>query len=461
MEKMKKLLLVDDDESLCRVLEHQLNEKDFLVTTANNGKEGLKKFENDRFEIVVTDIAMSEMGGMELLKRIREKDTSAVVILITAFGTVENAVEACRSGADDYITKPFSIEQLYFVIEKALRQRQLEKENLSLKAQLDKKFGLKAIVGQSVSMQEVYRLIQKVAPTDTTVLIQGESGTGKELVARAIHTLSSRKGFPFVPVDCAAIPENLLESELFGHVKGSFTGAIKNRKGKFETAEGGTLFLDEIGDLKESLQAKLLRTLQEKQIVKVGSNHPVPVNVRIIAATNQNLDQAVSESRFRQDLYYRIAVFTINIPPLRERREDIPELIDHFVKKYAKEKTMIVEKEVYQFLISYHWPGNVRELENVIERATVLADGDRIQLKDLPENLLNKQFKKEIMESDQTLATIEKQAILKALKKANGNQSQAARMLGIPRHMLLYRMKKWGIQFYLWIVFRMAYTLYL
>ncbi len=446
MEKRKKLLLVDDDKSLCRVLEHQLKEEGFTVTTATDGKEGLEKFENDKFEVVVTDIAMSGMGGMELLKRIRAKDTSAVVILITAFGTVENAVEACHSGADDYITKPFSIEQLRFVIEKALRHRKLEKENLSLRAQLDKKFGLKAIVGQSVSMQEVYRLIQKVAPTDTTVLIQGESGTGKELVARAIHTLSPRKGYPFVPVDCAAIPENLLESELFGHVKGSFTGAIKDRKGKFETAEGGTLFLDEIGDLKENLQAKLLRTLQEKQIVKVGSDHPVPVNVRIIAATNKNLHQAVSESRFRQDLYYRIAVFTITLPPLRERREDIPQLIDHFVKKYAKGKAMTVEKEVYQLMMSYDWPGNVRELENVIERATVLADENRVRLEDLPENLLNRSSGEKIVELDQTLETIEKQAIIRVLKKSKGNQSQAARILGIPRHVLLYRMKKWGIQ---------------
>lgn len=446
MEKRKKLLLVDDDKSLCRVLEHQLKEEGFTVTTANDGKEGLEKFENDKFEIVVTDIAMSGMGGMELLKRIRAKDTSAVVILITAFGTVENAVEACHSEADDYITKPFSIEQLRFVIEKALRQRQLEKENISLRAQLDKKFGLKAIVGQSVGIQEVYRLIQKVAPTDTTVLIQGESGTGKELVARAIHTLSPRKGYPFVPVDCAAIPENLLESELFGHVKGSFTGAIKDRKGKFETAEGGTLFLDEIGDLKENLQAKLLRTLQEKQIIKVGSDHPMPVNIRIIAATNKNLEQTTSESRFRQDLYYRIAVFTINLPPLRERREDIPELIDHFVRKYAKGKAVTVEKEVYQTMTSYDWPGNIRELENVIERATVLADENKVQLKDLPENLLNSSSGKKIVESDQTLETIEKQTIIRALKKSKGNQSQAARILDIPRHVLLYRMKKWGIQ---------------
>jgi len=446
MEKRKKLLLVDDDKSLCRVLEHQLKEEGFTVTTANDGKEGLEKFENDKFEIVVTDIAMSGMGGMELLKRIRAKDTSAVVILITAFGTVENAVEACHSEADDYITKPFSIEQLRFVIEKALRQRQLEKENISLRAQLDKKFGLKAIVGQSVGIQEVYRLIQKVAPTDTTGLIQGERGTGKELVARAIHTLSPRKGYPFVPVDCAAIPENLLESELFGHVKGSFTGAIKDRKGKFETAEGGTLFLDEIGDLKENLQAKLLRTLQEKQIIKVGSDHPMPVNIRIIAATNKNLEQTTSESRFRQDLYYRIAVFTINLPPLRERREDIPELIDHFVRKYAKGKAVTVEKEVYQTMTSYDWPGNIRELENVIERATVLADENKVQLKDLPENLLNSSSGKKIVESDQTLETIEKQTIIRALKKSKGNQSQAARILDIPRHVLLYRMKKWGIQ---------------
>ena len=445
MKKKLTILLIDDDDSLCRVLEHQLKEEGFLVTTASNGRDGLENFEKRSYDVVVTDLAMPDMDGLEVLRNIRVKDNRVVVVLITAFGTVENAVEACNMGADDYITKPFSIEQLRFIIEKALRYRQIESENVSLKAQLDKKYGLEALVGQSVGMQDVYRLIQKVAPTDTTVLIQGESGTGKELVARAIHVLSARKSHPFVPVDCAAIPETLLESELFGHERGAFTGAVKDRRGKFESAEGGTLFLDEIGDLKEEMQAKLLRTLQEKQIAKVGSEKPIYVDVRIIAATNRDLAQAVQNGTFRQDLYYRLAVVIINIPPLRERREDISGLVDHFIEEYKREKTITVEKEVYRMLMRHDWPGNVRELENVVERALVLTDDDTIGVKDLPESLMS--TKSMISpQKNQTLEEIERKAIENALKEVNENQTRAAKILGIPRHVLLYRMKKWGIK---------------
>ncbi len=445
MNKQIHILLIDDDRSLCRVLEHQLTEEGFKVTIANNGKQGLALFGKERFDCVVTDLAMPDIDGMEVLRKIRSKDTEVIVILISAYGTIEGAVEACRVGADDYITKPFGIEQLRFVIEKALRFRQLERENVALRVQLETKYGIEGLAGQSVVMQELYRLIQKVAPTDATVLIQGESGTGKELVAKAIHALSHRKAQPFVPVDCAAIPETLLESELFGHVKGSFTGATKDRKGKFETAEGGTLFLDEIGDMKEEMQAKLLRSLQEKQIIKVGSDRPVPVNVRIIAATNQDLAQAVQESRFRQDLFYRLSVVVIAVPPLRERREDIRLLVDHFIHKYGQGRKIVVEKEGYQKLMAREWPGNVRELENAVERALVLAEGDTIFAKDLPDNFLITSQSVSVPE-DKTLVEIEKRAIIEALRKAHGNRSEAARLLGIPRHALLYRIKKWGIK---------------
>ena len=444
MKKSVRILLIDDDESLCRVLDHQLKEEGFIVKSALKGREGLSYFEKDHFDVVITDLAMPDIGGMEILREIRSKDNRTVVILITAYGTVENAVEACNKGADDYVTKPFGIEQLRFVIEKALRFRELERENVSLKVQLSDKYGLQSFVGQSVGLQEVYRVIQKVAPTDTTVLIQGESGTGKELVARAIHALSARKGHPFIPVDCAAIPETLIESELFGHVKGAFTGALKDRRGKFELAEGGSLFLDEIGDLKEELQAKLLRTLQERQIEKVGSDRSLPINVRIIAATNRDLALAVQESSFRQDLYYRLAVVVIQIPPLRDRREDIPELVDHFISKYARERKITIEKDVYRILMGYDWPGNVRELENVVERAIVLADDHVIRGRDIQEHQMRKPFQDTFRE-DQTLEAIERKAIVDALRNVNGNQSQAARHLGIPRHVLIYRMKKWGI----------------
>ncbi len=444
MKGSVRILLIDDDESLCRVLEHQLKEVGFIVQSALKGKEGLAQFEKGRFDVVITDLAMPDLGGMEILREIRSKDNRTVVILITAYGTVENAVEACKMGADDYVTKPFGIEQLRFVIEKAYRFRELERENVSLKAQLGDRYGLETFVGQSVGLQEVYRLIQKVAPTDTTVLIQGESGTGKELVARAIHALSARKGQPFVPVDCAAIPETLIESELFGHVKGAFTGALRDRRGKFELAEGGSLFLDEIGDFKEELQAKLLRTLQERQIEKVGSDQSDPVNVRIIAATNRDLALAVRESSFRQDLYYRLAVVVIQIPPLRDRREDIPELVDHFMQKYAGEKKVTVDKDVYRVLMGYDWPGNVRELENTVERALVLADDSIIRVRDVQE-YHSRMTSSGAHYQNQTLEAIEKKAIVDALRNAHGNRSQAARNLGIPRHILLYRMKKWEI----------------
>jgi DNA-binding NtrC family response regulator len=440
-----KILLIDDDESLCRVLEHQLKEEGFQVTAVLRGKEGLEYFNNERFDCVITDITMPDIGGLDILREIRARDNQTVIILITAYGTVENAVEACQMGADDYITKPFGIEQLRFVIEKAQRFRQLEKENVSLRAQLDKRFRGAGLVGQSVPMQEVYRVIQKVSHADTTVLIRGESGTGKELVARAIHAASSRKGYPFVPVDCAAIPENLLESELFGHIKGSFTGAIKDRKGKFETAQNGTLFLDEIGDMKVELQAKLLRTLQEKEIVKVGSDSSIPVNVRIIAATHQDLARAVKNDEFRQDLYYRLAVVVIHVPPLRERMEDIEPLADHFLKKYAGNRKLTVNKEVYKKLMAHNWPGNVRELENTIERAMVLLDGNTIRVKDIPDNFELK-LQDEPLPEGGTLEEVEKRAIINAIRKTNGNQSEAARALGIRRHVLLYRMKKWNIR---------------
>ncbi len=444
-EKKTTLLLIDDDTSLCRVLEHQLNEEGYVVTSASGGREGLALHGKEHFDIVVTDIAMPDMSGMQVLEEVRSRDTDTIIILITAYGTVEEAIRACRMGADDYITKPFGIEQLLFVIEKARQLKKLENENISLKAELEQRFGLENLVGGSVAMQEVYRLINKVAATDTTVLIQGESGTGKELVARAVHTLGKRKGKLFVPVDCAAIPDTLIESELFGHEKGAFTGAYKDRKGKFESAGEGTIFLDEIGDLREELQAKLLRVLQEKRISRVGSDMSIPVDVRIISASNRDLQQAVLDGNFRKDLYYRLAIIVIDLPPLRQRREDIPALTRYFLNRYAGKRKMYIEDTALEKLKKYDFPGNVRELENIIERAVVLAEGGSITLHELPGQLSGDSIS---LQSGEVLGLeeIEKRAVTTALRKSAGNQTKAAELLNIPRHMLLYRMKKWNLK---------------
>ena len=445
-----KVLVIDDDVNLGKVISFQLSQSGYEVDTATSGGQGLQLFRAHDYDIVISDIQMPDLSGIDLLKKIRRENEQVIVIMITAYGSVDNAVEACNLGADDYLTKPFGKEQLLFTIEKAVRFRQLQTENQRLKNDLSEKFNVDNMVAKSGAMQEVLRTTHKLAQSEANVLIMGESGTGKEIIARAIHYNSRRKDKPLVTVNCPSVPGNLLESELFGHVRGAFTGAIKDRKGKFEEADGGTIFLDEIGDLQLDLQAKLLRVLQEQEFSRLGESKVIKVDVRVIAATNRDLFQLVQEGKFREDLYYRLSVVPIVLPPLRKRVEDIPYLVDFFLQRYAPDKKIRLSDDVYPALMSYHWPGNIRELENLTERLLALASGDVITLDDLPGYIV-KPIENTMPAAEKTsgesysLEEIEKNAIIQALEKANGNQTQAARLLQIPRHVLLYRMKKFGL----------------
>ncbi|GAB4380321.1 MAG: sigma-54 dependent transcriptional regulator [Calditrichia bacterium] len=445
------VLLIDDDFNLSKVLSYQLEKNGYTVVTANSGREGLRLFEKQDFDIVLTDIRMPDISGIQVLQEIRKQNPQIIIIMITAYGSVENALEACRLGADDYITKPFGQEQLLFVIEKALRFRQLQQENIQLREELESRFQFGNMIVKSAAMENVIRIASRVAQSDATVLLLGESGTGKELLAKAIHYNSSRKDKPLITVNCPSIPDNLLESELFGHTRGAFTGAIKDRKGKFQLADGGSIFLDEIGDLGENVQAKLLRVLQEHEIERLGDSTPIQVDVRVIAATNKNLKQLMKEGRFREDLYYRLSVIPITIPPLRERKEEIPYLVEHFVQKFSKGRRILLDKNVLEIFQKYHWPGNVRELENAIEHATVLADSNTLTAEHLPSYLAHLAVREMPLVSEKSpetlsLMQIEARAIRQALQATGGNQTRAAELLKIPRHVLLYRMKKLGIR---------------
>lgn len=444
-------MLIDDDINLCKVLAYQLEKNGFIVRTVNNGNDGLKLFNKESFDIVITDIQMPDISGIDVLRNIRRENEKVVIIIITAHGSVENAIEACKLGANDYLTKPFGQEQLLFIIEKAVQIQQLQNENALLKQEVAGKYKFDNMVADSARMQEVLKLTIQVARSNATVLITGESGTGKELIARAIHYNSPRKEKPLITVNCPSIPENLIESELFGHVKGAFTGAIKDRKGQFEQADGGSIFLDEIGDLREDLQAKLLRVLQEHEFQPVGGSKTIKVDVRIIAATNRNLELLVKQKRFREDLYYRLNVVPIIISPLRERKEDIPFLIDFFVKKYSEGRKFKVSSEAIKTLQNYEWPGNVRELENIIERILALATDSEITIANIPEYISGRFYEPSgttinIPEEGIALDTVERMVIKEILQRTGGNRSKTARMLQIPRHVLLYRLKKFGLE---------------
>jgi two-component system NtrC family response regulator len=448
---MNRVLLIDDDINLCKVIAHQLKKNGFEVATADSGEAGLLRFRKEDFDIVLTDIQMPDISGIQVLKEVRRRNRQVVIIIITAHGSIDNALEACRLGADDYLTKPFGKEQLLFAIEKAVRLRKLQHENTQLRQELTGKYRFDNLVARSSKMEDVLHMAGQVAASDATVLIMGESGTGKELIARAIHYNSPRKNKPLVTVNCPSIPDNLLESELFGHVKGAYTGAIKDRKGKFELADGGTIFLDEIGDLREDVQAKLLRVLQEHEIERLGDSKTIKVDVRVIAATNKNLERLVQGGEFREDLYYRLSVVPITIPPLRERKEEIPYLVDFFITRYSKDRKFVVDPEVISVLQQYDWPGNIRELENAIERAVVLSTDNRITPESLPAHFQTPEKKEtgsplKFPQEDLSLEEVEKQVILEALERAGGNRSRAARLLKIPRHVLLYRLKKFGLE---------------
>ncbi len=439
-----RILLIDDDLSLSAVISHQLQSMGFTVATSNAGTEGLKVFRSSPFDLVLLDLQMPDMSGMDVLRQIRVVDSEIIVILITAYGTVESAVEACQKGANDYLTKPFAKEQLRFAMEKALRMRELERDNLRLHEELADKYRFGNIVTQNKDMTELLQLANKAAHSNAGVLLMGESGTGKELLARAIHHISSRREKPFIAVNCPSIPDSLMESELFGHEKGAFTGAVREKPGKFELAHEGTILLDEVGDLKQDLQAKLLRVLQEHEIERVGGLHPVFVDVRIIAATNKDLQELVQQGKFREDLYYRLHVIPLLIPPLRQRKDDVPLLVAHFVHKYAA-RNIVIQSEVMQKLIDYDWPGNIRELENTIQRAVVFCSGKQLTSDCLYLPTTSNAKSDQPKDGQASLADIERRAILSALRANNWNQSKAAKQLDIPRHVLIYRMKKLAI----------------
>ncbi len=450
---MKKatILLIDDDDSLRRVMEFSLTEAGHKVETASNGEDGLRRFEKIPFDAVITDITMPGLNGMEVLARVRARDPDLPVIMITAYGTIESAVQAMKEGAFDYITKPFNRDELRLTLEKALRLRRLEKENVELRAEVTDRYRFESIVGSSDKIKGVLDLAGRVAGSDATVLITGERGTGKELLAKGIHFNSRRSEGPFVAVNCAAIPETLIESELFGHVKGAFTGAVKDKEGKFVLADGGTILLDEIGDLRVDLQAKILRVLQERMVDRVGGSKPIPVDVRVIASTNRDIEQAIKEGKFREDLYDRINVVALRIPALRERKEDIPLLAKYFLNKFGRSAQVSLNEEALGVLVSYGWPGNVRELESVIERASVLKRGDIITPADLPEKLKKEKGGIEniilnLPDDGIALEDLERSLIIKALEKHNGNQTRAAEYLGITRPTLIYRMEKYGLK---------------
>jgi DNA-binding NtrC family response regulator len=445
-----RILVVEDEQKLRRVIELQLQSSGFEVDKAGSAEEALRLA--DRADLILTDLRLPGMGGLELLALLRRQNSRTPVIVMTAFGTVESAVQAMKEGAFDFLPKPFSLDHLTAVIQKALEVRALRDENIKLKEELGHRYEFANIVGRSGAMQEIFATVTRVAPTRATVLLAGESGVGKDLIARAIHFHSPRRDRPFVKINCTAIPENLMESELFGYEKGAFTGAVASKPGKFEQADGGTAFLDEIGDVPGTVQVKLLRILQERELERLGSNKTRQIDVRIVAATNQDLRAALEQGTFREDLYYRLNVVPINIPPLRERKEDIAFLAEHFVKKLAADSGSQVEAitdAAIRRLLEYHWPGNVRELENVIERSLVLCGGTRLDAADikldtaarprpaasgfaLPEGL--------------TLDQFEQALIRDALQRAEGNKSQAARLLGLTRNALRYRLSQMGME---------------
>lgn len=449
-KKTVRVLIVDDDVSLRRVLEYNLQEEGYEVLTAGSGEEGLRLFDERGAALVVTDLKMPGMGGFQLLREVKERSPDTVVIVITAFGAVEAAVEAMKTGAYDFITKPFNREALKLTVRKALDMQGLSRENRRLKEELSEREEFRSIIGISRPMEEVFRVITRVADTDATVLITGESGTGKELVARAIHGQSSRRTAPFVAINCAAIPRDLLESELFGHLKGAFTGAVRDKAGKFQEAEGGTLFLDEVGELPVELQSKLLRALQEREVQPVGGAAPVKLDVRIVAATNADLEEAIADGRFREDLFYRLSVIPIHLPSLRARKEDIPLLVRHFTAKHGGASVTFTPK-VLEAMAAYDWPGNVRELENTVERMLIMRNGDAILPGDLPEKVRRgRQPQREcqvinLPDEGYSLEQLEREIVVEALERNNWNQSSAARFLRIPRHTLIYRMEKYAI----------------
>ncbi len=444
-EKPIKILVVDDEAIIRESLKDWLSDVGYLVLTAEDAHQALSLIEKEAPSIAIVDLVMPGMNGIELLKKAKEIWPDIEVIIITAYASIPTAIEAIKQGAYDYVEKPFPPERVELLIKKVLEHRRLVQENISLHEKLDQRYRFEDIITKSPKMQKVIELIKIVAKSNATVLITGESGTGKELVARAIHSQSYRKNKPFVPVSCAALPESLLESELFGHEKGAFTGAHALRKGKIEFAHQGTLFLDEIGEMSANIQVHLLRVLEEREFTRVGGNELIKVDVRVVSATNRDMKEAIASGKFREDLYYRLNVVTIDLPPLRDRKEDIPLLANHFLKKFAAENQKVLSgfsPEVTDFLLKYQWPGNVRELENTIERAVILAQDSEIQLSDV---LQRNSPLVEPASPGRTLEEIEKNHITAVLNETGGSYSKAARILGISRTTVYNKAKAYGL----------------
>lgn len=451
---MARIVLIDDDSSLLEVLSFTLREEGHEVQGYANAKSALARIDEDRPDVVITDLKMPGVDGLTVLERVREMDASVPVIILTAFGSIEDAVAAMKRGAHDYLTKPFSRDELKLTVEKAAERRRLLRENMDLRERLREQTRRFEFVHASEASAQLLDTVKRIAPTDATVLVTGESGTGKEVIAQALHALSDRWDRPFVAINCAAIPRDLMESELFGHARGAFTGAVADKPGKFQRADKGTLFLDEIGDLNPDLQTKLLRVIETRQVDVVGGSKPVQVDVRLIAATNTDLGTRVKEGLFRGDLYYRLSVIPIHIPPLRERADDIPALWDHFVKKYAEGVIVRSTPELIRALMHRNWPGNVRELANLCQQMVLLRTSDTLDASAMPpsdESQVTSErpgppgFLGELPDDHLSLPGLEREIIVRALAKHGGNRTRTAEYLGIPRHVLIYRLEKFGI----------------
>ena len=454
MEKHKgKILIVEDENSMREVLKILLEGESYEVTSASEGLEGISHIDKDIFDLVITDIKMPGADGFEVLKKVKNISPGTVVIMITAFGTTEAAIEAMKLGAYDYIHKPFKIDEIRLIVKKAIEKKRLTEEVSLLRDKVKITYSLENIIGQSPKMQELFRLVPKVAQSNSNALIIGESGSGKELVAMALHNLSNRKDRNFVAINCSAFPEGLLESELFGHMKGSFTGAVQNKQGLFEIADSGSLFLDEIGEMPINLQAKLLRVLENGTFRRVGGTTDIKVDVRVISATNKDIKEEIASGRFREDLYYRLNVVPIHIPPLRERKEDIPLLVEHFLKKISDQPKKVTP-EAMRILIDYPWKGNVRELENVVERVVLLTEKEEIIPAELPNEIIGyaedikeiPELTKEGINLDTIMTDIEKKYLLKALEKSSGVKKEAAKLLNLSFRSFRHRLSKYGIR---------------
>ncbi len=451
---MTRILIIDDDTVVLEVVEETLKSKSYEVETASDGEAGIRAIDNNFYDLILTDLVMPGIDGMGVLDHVVRESPNTLCIILTGYGTIQNSVDAIKRGAFDYVTKPVTSSELLSVVEKALKFRELEQENKRLKRELRRKYQYENLVGTSKVMRDMYQLIDKVANTDSTVLISGASGTGKELIARSIHYNSGRGDKPLIVINCGAVPEELLESELFGHEKGAFTGAYKTRIGRFEMANGGTIFLDEIGEMSPALQVKLLRVLQEQKFERVGGTKTIHVDVRIIAATNKNLTVAMNNGKFREDLYYRLNVIPVKVPFLKQRKPDIPLLVNHFFKMFQKGRENTIKgfsAEAMDAMLEYHWPGNVRELENVIKRITILCENSVVSLYDLPEHIRQSsgliQHEEEGMlerdfNLDEAVRDYEKRLILEALAKSNWVKTKAAKLLNINRTTLVEKIKK-------------------